>query len=218
MDLSPSNTGFHCNFFFLFSDKTRFFKYLRCIVIGIPLWYVVGILITLSPEFGKALAIHGDVNAGIAVACCYGGLVFGDIASGLLSQLLKSRVKVVSCYLLLSLISMSIFFLSHNVSLFFFYSICLFMGFSVGYWVIFMTIATEQFGTNIRATVTTTAPNFVRGAVVPLSFLLQFFQGLFNGELILAAIVVGIMCMVAAFFSLSRIDDSFSKDLDYLEV
>lgn len=81
-----------------------------------------------------------------------------------------------------------------------------------------MTIATEQFGTNIRATVTTTAPNFVRGAVVPLSFLLQFFQGLFNGELILAAIIVGIMCMVAAFFSLSRIDDSFSKDLDYLEV
>jgi putative MFS transporter len=102
------------DFLSLFTSKTQFIKYLRCIVIGIPLWFVVGILITLSPEFGKALHVQGPVNAGAAVACCYAGLVFGDIASGLLSQYLKSRIKVVYVYLCLSIIAITAFFTLHR--------------------------------------------------------------------------------------------------------
>jgi putative MFS transporter len=98
------------NFFSLFTNQDRFIKYLRCIIIGVPLWFVVGILITLSPEFGKVLGVQGDVNAGAAVACCYAGLVLGDIASGLLSQLLKSRIKVIYTYLFLSIVSISAYF------------------------------------------------------------------------------------------------------------
>jgi len=209
-----SNRG---DFFFLFTSWNRFIRYLRCIVIGVPLWFVVGILITLSPEFGIALGVKDEVNAGIAVACCYGGLVLGDIASGLFSQYLKSRVKVVYIYLFLSIISISCFLLMQGGELFTFYGICLFMGFSVGYWVIFMTIATEQFGTNIRATVTTTAPNFVRAAVVPLSFLLQYLKGTFNGNIIPAAAAVGVLCLLLALISLGGIKDTFLKDLDYIE-
>ncbi len=205
------------NFFSLFTNKTRFFKYLRCIIIGIPLWFVVGILITLSPEFGKVLKVQGLVDAGAAVACCYAGLVLGDIASGILSQYLKSRIKVIYTYLFLSIISITTFFLLHDISLFAFYSICMFLGFSVGYWVIFMTIATEQFGTNIRATVTTTVPNFVRGAVVPLSLLFQYLKGVFDGSLINAGIAVAILSLVLAFWALHQMHETFSKDLDYME-
>jgi len=209
-----SNRG---NFFSLFTNRERFIKYLRCIVIGVPLWFVVGILITLSPEFGKVLGVQGDVNAGAAVACCYAGLVLGDIASGLLSQLLKSRVKVIYTYLFLSIISISAYFMLHDISLFAFYAICLFLGFSVGYWVIFMTIATEQFGTNIRATVTTTVPNFVRGAVVPLSILFQYLKGVFNGSMIHAGIAVATLSLALAFWALHEMEETFTKDLDYLE-
>jgi len=205
------------DFFSLFKNRKIFLKYVRCIIIGVPLWFVVGILITLSPEFGKALGVGGVVNAGAAVAYCYGGLVLGDIVSGILSQYLKSRVRVVYVFLFLTTISIATFFMLHDISLSAFYMMCLFLGFSVGYWVIFMTIATEQFGTNIRATVTTTVPNFVRGAVVPVSLLFNYLRGVFNGSLIFAGIVVATLSLALAYWALNYIEETFSKDLDYLE-
>lgn len=205
------------DFFSLFTNRQRLAKYARCIVIGIPLWFVVGILITLSPEFGNVLGVRGDVNAGAAVAFCYGGLVLGDIVSGLLSQYLKSRIKVVYVFLVLTIISISIYFLLRNISLPAFYTICFILGFGAGYWVIFMTIATEQFGTNIRATVTTTVPNFVRGSVVPVSLLFQYLRGLFHGSIIYAGVVVAALVIGLAFWALYYMQDTFSKDLNYLE-
>jgi putative MFS transporter len=204
------------DFFSLF-NRARFAKYMRCIIIGIPLWFVVGILITLSPEFGKVLGVQGTVSAGAAVACCYGGLVFGDIASGMLSQYLKSRIKVVYIYLFLTMLTITAYFLLHNLTVFEFYVLCTILGFSVGYWVIFMTIATEQFGTNVRATVTTTVPNFVRGSVVPLSLLLIYLKGLFGGSLLYAGIAVAVLSLGVAFWALRNMQETFHKDLDYLE-
>jgi MFS family permease len=206
------------DFFSLFTDRKRFFKYLQCIAIGVPLWYVVGILITLSPEFGKILHIKGEVNAGTAVACCYGGMVIGDIVSGLLSQYLQSRIKVVWSFLVLSIVAIALFFSLHGISLFMFYSVCGFLGFSIGYMVLFLTIATEQFGTNIRATVTTTVPNFVRGSVVPLSLLFQWLTRLFGGSMVSAGIVLAVVSLGVAFLALSRTKETFSKDLDYMEL
>lgn len=205
------------NFLSLFTDWQKFLKYIRSITIGIPLWFVVGILITLSPEFGKALGVQGAVNAGEAVAYCYGGLVLGDIVCGLLSQRLKSRLKVIYIFLLLSIATMAAYFFLRNISLSAFYAICLFLGFSVGYWVIFMTIATEQFGTNIRATVTTTVPNFVRGALVPVSLLFQYLKGLFHGSLIYAGISVALLSLALAFWALYYMQETYFKDLDYTE-
>lgn len=205
------------DFFSLFTNGQRLLKYLRCIIIGVPLWFVVGILITLSPEFGKVLGVRGTVSAGAAVAFCYGGLVLGDIVSGLLSQYLKSRVKVVLIFLLLSIVSIATYFLLHNISVGTFYAICFFLGLSVGYWVIFVTIAAEQFGTNIRATVTTTVPNFVRGALVPVSLLFQYLKKLFHGSFVHAGIAVAVLCLGVAFWALRSMKDTFSKDLDYTE-
>ena len=205
------------DFLSLFTNFKTFLKYTRCIIIGIPLWFVVGILITLSPEFGKVLGVKGIVNAGEAVAYCYGGLVLGDIVCGVLSQYLKSRIKVVYFFLVLSTLFISAFFMLHNISLSLFYIVCFSLGFSVGYWVIFMTIATEQFGTNIRATVTTTVPNFVRGALVPVSLLFQYVRGLFGGSFLSAGILVAVLTLGLAFWALSKMEETFSKDLDYLE-
>lgn len=205
------------NFFALFKQKTVFNKYLRCILIGIPLWFVVGVLITLSPEFGRAFHVQGDVSAGAAIAWCYGGIVIGDIFSGLLSQWLKSRLKVVHIYLSISLIGVIAYFNLDHLSLPHFYWLCGIIGFTCGYWVIFMTIATEQFGTNIRATVTTTVPNFVRGAVVPLTLLLQVLKHSFNGSIIYAGVIVAGISFTVAFLALSKMKDTFHKDLDYVD-
>jgi len=205
------------NFLALFRNRERFYKYARCILIGVPLWMVVGVLITLSPEFGKVLHVKGAVNAGAAVAWCYGGLVAGDIVSGVLSQLLKSRIKVVYLFLSAAALSIGAFLMADGISLSGFYFICAILGFSVGYWVIFMTIATEQFGTNIRATVTTTVPNFVRGAVVPLTLLFQVLKNLFHGSIIVAGALLALLCILLAFWSLSKMEETFTKELNYQE-
>lgn len=204
-------------FLSLFSSRKQFGKYLRCIVIGLPLWFGSGILITLSPEFGAVLGVKDVVSAGAAVACCYGGSVIGDIFSGLLSQYLKSRVKAVFVYLVLTSIAFALYFSLHDLTLFQFYLTCSFFGFSAGYWVLFLTIAAEQFGTNIRATVTTTVPNFVRGAVVPMSLLFQYLKGVFHGSLVHSGMAVGILTLVIAFWAISQTKETFSIDIDYIE-
>jgi putative MFS transporter len=204
-------------FISLFSNRTRFGKYLKCILLGLPLWFGVGILITLSPEFGKSLGVKGTVNAGLAIACCYGGSVIGDVASGLLSQHLKSRIKAVFVFLTLTAIAIFLYLTLHDLSLFNFYAVCAFFGFAAGYWVLFLTIAAEQFGTNIRATVTTTVPNFVRGAVIPLSFLFQYLKVLLNGSLIQSASIVALFTLAIAFWALSRTRETFAADIDYIE-
>lgn len=199
----------------LFTDRKRFFRYLNSILIGVPIWFVVGILITFSPEFAKTLGTTGPVSAGNAVMFCYLGLVFGDLSSGLLSQLMKSRKKVVLLYMLLTIAGIALYFLQGSRSPAFFYGVCLVLGFASGYWAIFVTVAAEQFGTNLRATVATTVPNFVRGMVVPITLLFQLLRrhvGLEGG-----ALAVGAICVIAAFFALASLEETFHKDLDYYE-
>ena len=199
----------------LFNDRNRFFRYLNSILIGVPIWYVVGILITFSPEFAKTLGTTGPVSAGNAVMFCYLGLILGDLSSGLLSQVLKSRKKVVLLYMLLTIAAVALYFLQGSRSPGFFYGVCFALGCAVGYWAIFVTIAAEQFGTNLRATVATTVPNFVRGMVVPITLLFQFFRQYIG--LAGSALMVGAICIVAAFFALASMEETFHKDLDYFE-
>jgi len=203
------------NMLALFTDRNRFFRYINSIMIGVPIWFVVGVLITFSPEFAVELGITGPVSAGNAVMYCYLGLVFGDLSSGLLSQLLQSRKKVILLFMLLTVGAVALYFLQGNKSPQFFYVVCALLGFAGGYWAIFVTVAAEQFGTNLRATVATTVPNLVRGMVVPITMLFQFSRGIFGLET--GALLVGGICMVAAFFSLGALEETFHKDLDYYE-
>lgn len=203
------------NFLALFTDRRRFGRYLDSILIGIPTWFVVGILITFSPEFARVLQVTGPVSAGNAVMYCYLGLVLGDFSSGVLSQLFRSRKKVILLFLALTGAGILWYFLASGVTPSHFYGICTFLGFASGYWAIFVTVAAEQFGTNLRATVATTVPNFVRGMVVPITLSFQWARGQFGLEG--GAVAVGSLCMLIALFSLYRLEETFHKDLDYFE-
>ncbi|MDA8169712.1 MAG: MFS transporter [Nitrospiraceae bacterium] len=203
------------DFLSLFMDRKRFSKYIKSILIGLPIWFAVGVLVTFSPEFAQALHVTGAVSAGNAVMFCYLGLIFGDFTSGFLSQQLNSRKKIVLLYIALSSTAIAAFFLSSGISAGAFYGLCAALGFAIGYWAIFVTIAAEQFGTNLRATVATTVPNFVRGAVVPITFA---FQALKSAVGILGAgMAVAAVCILAALYALSGLEETFGKHLDYTE-
>jgi MFS family permease len=204
------------DFFMIFSNLERFGRYLDCIFIGVPLWFVVGILVTFSPEICKELGATGLVSAGDAIFWCYAGLVFGDIGSGVLSQVLRSRKKTLWIFQCFSLLMVVVFLLSKGKSPEFYYFLCFLMGCGVGYWAIFVTIAAEQFGTNLRATVATTVPNFVRGSVVVITTAFTYLKASIGT--IDSALTVGLVCFVIGFFALRRIGESFSKDLNYLEL
>lgn len=204
------------DFFMLFRDSSRFFKYLRVIAIGLPLWYMVGILITFSPEFGKAFGFAAAPSAGRAVALCYIGLAAGDFLSGMLSQWLRSRIKAVAWFMLAQALGVALYFTLGRASLQAFYASCLFLGLTGGYWALFVTIGAEQFGTNIRSTVATTVPNMVRGAVVPMTLSFVWLRNLPLGAptsaLAVAALVFGL-----AVWGLAGLEETFHKDLDYVE-
>lgn len=203
------------NFFKLFSSAPRARRYLSVILIGVPIWYAVSILIGLSPEIGKAMGMSEAPQPGRAVMFCYGGLALGDFASGGLSQLLRSRKKVLFGFLTLTALIIGVYFLFAGRSLSTFYLICAGIGFATGYWAVFVTVASEQFGTNLRGTATTTVPNFVRGAVVPVTALFQLLKpGL---GILGSAGAVGAVTLVIAFVALLGIDETYGKDLDFIE-
>ncbi len=204
------------NFFSLFTSRERFVKYMKCILIGMPTWYVVGILVMLSKELGSELGVHPVPDPGRAVMFCYIGLAAGDLASGVLSQLLQSRRKVMLIFLLMTSSVVSFYLLSRDLTLDQFYMVCGALGFSAGFWAVFVTIGSEQFGTNIRATVTTTVPNFVRGALVPITLA---FQALIPSVGIVAAAgIVGAATIAIALGALAFLEETHGKDLDYIEV
>jgi putative MFS transporter len=203
------------NILMLFNNGKRFWKYLCCILIGMPLWFVVGILVTLSPEFGKALGATEPLSAGTGILYTYVGISIGDVFAGVLAQIVRSRKITLLVFLLVSATSVVFYLSAKGITPDHFIWLCLFMGIAVGYWANFVTIASEQFGTNIRSTVTTTVPNFVRGALIPITVLFKFFvkdYGYINSGYITMAILT-----LIALFALSQLKESFGKDLDYVE-
>ncbi|MDH4089583.1 MAG: MFS transporter [Cyclobacteriaceae bacterium] len=204
------------NFFQLFTKWSRFIKFMGCIFIGLPIWYAVGILITFSPEFAKELQITGTVVAGDAVMFSYIGLAVGDLSSGFASQIFGSRKKIVAIYILLTLVCIIFFLFLPIKTSGFFYFACFAIGVGIGYWALFVTIAAEQFGTNLRATVATTVPNLIRGTVVPLTLGFKFLRGeigVING-----ALIIGLLTIFIAFIALRVIDETYGRDLNFEEL
>jgi MFS family permease len=203
------------NFFALFATPERRRRYVCLILSGVPIWYAVGILITFSPEIGKTIGLSPPPSAATAVMMSYIGLAIGDFASGALSQILRSRRRVVILFLLLTLAAIGAYFTIGRRSQDAFYAACLVLGVGTGYWAVFVTMASEQFGTNIRATATTTAPNFVRGAVVPLTMSFTALKSSLGVQG--SALAVGAVTMLVAFASLLALPETFGKDLDFVE-
>ncbi|MFZ4402607.1 MAG: MFS transporter [Pseudobdellovibrionaceae bacterium] len=199
----------------LFKSK-RWLRYLYCIALGVPIYFVTGILFTFSPELAKGLGVQGDVVAGQAIFYGSIGLTLGDFMSGLLSQHLQSRKKAVAVSLLIALLAMFVYLLRPNSSPSEIYILCFVLGLAAGYWAVLVTMAAEQFGTNIRGTVATTVPNFVRGSAVITISIFTYLKSYMSLQS--AAIVVGLGCFILAFAALYKMEETFNKDLDYTEV
>jgi MFS family permease len=202
----------------LFKNRKNFEKYIYCILVGVPIWYIIGLLVNLSQDvFSIELNITEPIINGKAVMYAYIGLSAGDLISGLLSQLLKSRKKVVILYLIFSF-AVTVWFLyfSNGINAAQYYFLCFLLGTASGYWAIFVTIAAEQFGTNIRSTVANTVPNFVRGSVNLITGLFTLLVS-FNMDNISSALIVGIICISLALFAIIRLKETFAKELDYYE-
>lgn len=212
---AESKTVVKGKFSMLFTDKHRFKRYLYCLCIGLPIWFVVGVLVTQAPEIGKALHAPATLSAGKGVLFTYLGISLGDLLAGLLAQVLKSRKKVVLICQMVILISASWYLLSDGLSETRFVWLCFFMGLGIGYWATFVTISAEQFGTNLRATVATTAPNFVRGALIPSTMLYGILVNQWG--IIIAAFVMIFFLSGIAIYALTQLEESFDKDLNYLE-
>ncbi len=218
-------------FFALFTNWARCKKYLCCILIGLPSWFVIGVLVSLAPEFSRAVGVRGEITtAARAVAFAYLGLTVGDFASGWLSQRLGSRKKVVRGFLLLTLVASAAYLLVRGESVAGFYSLVFLLGLGVGYWAVFVTVGAEQFGTNIRATVATTVPNFVRGALVPISTVFAWGKTWLAARMGAApadppppnatlgsAALVGAVCIGIALWALRGLEETHGKNLDYNE-
>ncbi|MFM7217920.1 MAG: MFS transporter [Bacteroidota bacterium] len=210
----------HGNLFKLLSQKHLLSKYVYCILIGIPVWYIIGVLVALCIPISEELGISGIFMPKV-ILFSYMGLSVGDLLSGMMSQVLKSRKKVIVLFLILSLVFSVLYLFPVSTDLDWFYMLCFVLGAVTGYWALFVTLSSESFGTNIRSTVTNTVPNFVRGSVVPITLLYKFLSGRFVGEVaqprVWAALVVGVLVFSLALWAISRLKDSFSEDLDYSE-
>lgn len=203
------------NFLMLFSSAKRFKKYITAILIGLPTWYCIGILITFSKEFAIKMGVDGTIDPGKAVMYSYAAISFGGVLVGFVSQWLKSRKKALYIFYALSAISIALFFNLYGASLTMVYLVCAMLGFATSFWSIFVTMAAEQFGTNIRATVATTVPNMVRGSLPLVALLFTTLQGSF--DYLTSGWITGIVVMLIAVVALYNTEETYGKDLNYLE-
>jgi MFS transporter, putative metabolite:H+ symporter len=203
------------NFLMLFNNGKRLKKYLCSILIGLPTWYVIGILVSFSKEFGEKMGVAGEIDPGKAVMFAYAAISIGDIAVGLLSQALQSRKKALYIFYGITAIGIVWFFNLNGQSVNSLYAACALLGFGTGFWAIFVTMAAEQFGTNIRATATTTVPNMVRGALILISILFTSLQG--SVGYVKSGLITGVTVMVIGIVATLLTEETFHKDLNYIE-
>ena len=204
------------NFFSLFTSADRFQRFSLCILAGTPIWFTLGILVAYAPEFAKSFGVIGAVTTAKSIMYCYVGFVIGDFASGLLSHLIKSRNKAILLFIGLNLISAFYYLFGLKAAQATqVYLACVLLGVTGGYWAVIVTMAAEQFGTNLRATVATAVPNFIRFALVPMSLCFMSIKA--NSSLLGAALVVGGVISFIAVLSALRLKETFGKDLNYLE-
>jgi MFS family permease len=203
------------NILMFFTNKKRFLSYLSCIFIGTPNWFIIGVLVAFAPEITSHLSASEPVLVSKGIAWLYLGLSLGDLLSGFLSQWIRSRRKVVFLFLCGSIPVMSIYLTKTGESAIFYYVLFFFMGIFNGYWAVSITIAAEQFGTNLRATAATSVPNFIRAMVIPLTLCVQALKG--NLGLIGAVSIVAVACFGLAFTALYFLEETYAKDLNFLE-
>jgi putative MFS transporter len=202
--------------FLLFATRERAMRFLRALLVGLPLWYAIGILAAFAPEVGHALGINPGPTAGRAIFYAYIGLTFGDLASGLLSQWFRTRKWVMVGFLGADVLAVGLLLSARSTTAAHYYALCGLLGVANGYWALFITNAAEQFGTNLRATVATAVPNLIRGSTILITLLFVGLKG--STGVVGSAAIVGSLCLVIAMLSALGSRETFGKDLDYVEV
>ena len=203
------------NLLMLFNSRKRFALYMKCIAIGLPTWFCIGILAMLGNQFGEALNLRDEIKPGMAIMWAYIGISAGDFLSGFISHWLRSRKKAIFYMMIFTLagVSLMLFFPYRSAGMYYFY--CIWLGLGTGYWAMFVTVGAEQFGTNIRSTAATTIPNMVRGTVVLMTLLFDYTKpGL---GVIYAGVTVGVICFALGIYSTLNIPETHNRDLDFVE-
>ncbi|MFD1144027.1 MFS transporter [Larkinella insperata] len=203
------------NFWSLFTHSRRLLTYLRCMGLAVPTYFVIGILATFSNEFAKALGISEPIAPGRVVMFTYVGMGVGDLISGPLSQWFRSRRRAIGALMLLNLVFVAIYLFAGIASIPLFYTVCVILGFSIGYIALFLTVSAEHFGTNLRSTATTSIANNVRATTL---LTIPLFQSLKPSVGVIgSAAVVALLCFLISFWSLATLDETYGKDLNYVE-
>lgn len=213
-NLEKENTVSKGNFFSLFTNGKRLVKYLKCIAIGLPTWFCIGILAMMSNQFASAFGIE-NLNPGKAIMWAYVGISAGDFASGFISHLLRSRKKAIFYMMLFTIIGILLMLFSGIKTENTYYFYCAWLGLGTGYWAMFVTVAAEQFGTNIRNTATTTVPNMVRGLVPVMLMGFDFFKADYG--VIVSVMIVGIVVFALGIYSTLTVDETHGRDLNFTE-
>ena len=203
------------DFFMLFTNGKRLKKYLTAILIALPNWYVIGILITFSNKFATLMNVKGKVDPGFGIMVAYAAISVGDILIGFISQGLRSRKKSLWIFHIITAIAVVAYFNMQGQTSASVYWVCLFLGFGTGFWAMFVTMAAEQFGTNIRATVATTVPNMARGSLALVVLLFNRLQSSFS--YLQSGWITGIVVFAIAFIALAMTEETFGKELNYTE-
>ncbi len=201
------------SFLMFFNDWGRFTRYMKCIGIGLPTWFCIGILAMLANEFGGALGIKEDIKPGMAIMWAYIGISVGDFSSGFISHYLKSRKKAIFWMMLFTLLGVILLLFSGVKTAKMYYFYCIWLGLGTGYWAMFVTVGAEQFGTNIRATAATTIPNMVRGTVVGMTLFYAYLKP--TMDIIYAGAVVGLICFFLGIYATLTVPETHDKDLDF---
>ncbi|MGV3630941.1 MAG: MFS transporter [Bacteroidota bacterium] len=199
----------------LFNSWKRLALYLKCIGIGLPTWFCIGILAMLGNQFGKALGLSEEIKPGMAIMWAYIGISAGDFLSGFISHWLASRKKAILYMMVFTLlgVALMLFLPYRSAGMYYFY--CVWLGLGTGYWAMFVTVGAEQFGTNIRSTAATTIPNMVRGTVVLMTLLFDF--GKTDLGVVYSGVTVGVICFAIGIYSTVSIPETHNRDMDFLE-
>ena len=202
------------DFFQLFKTKKSTVKYLKCIAIGLPTWYCIGILAVMGNQFAPVFGIS-NFKPGEAIMWAYLGISIGDFASGFISQALHSRKKAILYMLAFTLVGVVLLLSGAATTEYSYYFFCAWLGLGTGYWAMFVTVAAEQFGTNIRSTVTSTVPNMVRGLLAVMLIGFDYFKADYG--VIVSVIIIGIIAFGLSIYSTFTISETHQKDLDFVE-
>jgi putative MFS transporter len=206
----------HGNFLMFFNNYDRFKKYMLGIMIGLPIWYIMGILVQFSDKFGKEFRIKEEIAPGKVMVYMYIAISVADFLAGIVSQLLKSRKKALYIYYLIMITGVVLYFTQYNGTAWGMIAICMVIGFGTGFWALFVTVAAEQFGTNLRATATTTTPNMVRGSLVLIAFLFEYLQR--HTSFIVSGAITGAVVILLGCYALVKTKETYGKDLNFHEV